>query len=330
MNQNIQNGISCYTPATCTNPANCSKTATFAKPATCYNLARFLKSALCLVAAAMLLTACGGGAGSNAASAQQEPEYTLQDGIKFFEDGDYYKAAEIFRKSSDKTAYGYLGIMKMHALGGYRYDYEGAKEDLNIAPNVTPFLVPKADLILMLEVWQGGYGSYYSTLNKAKDILDVALSERPDDKGIQLRLNVLRGIININKSDSYSFSNDETGVEGRYEGELGYGNNWTKFANGWGVYSWDTMESSMGKFSNCKLHGSGLRIIRYDFTDRNEHYFNMAMGTFKNDYLQEGLLIVSDGTQYFGTFKNGNLDKVTEERDVIGKLITSTSPASGQ
>lgn len=217
-------------------------------------------------------------------------------------------ATEIFRNSSDKTAYGYLGIMKMHALGGYRYDYEGAKEDLNIAPNVTPFLVPKADLILMLEVWQGGYGSYYSTLNKAKDILDVALSERPDDKGIQLRLNVLRGIININKSDSYSFSNDETGVEGRYEGELGYGNNWTKFANGWGVYSWDTMESSMGKFSNCKLHGSGLRIIRHDFTDRNEHYINMAMGTFKN----------------------GNLDKVTEERDVIGKLITSTSPASGQ
>ena len=68
------------------------------------------------------------------------------------------------------------------------------------------------------------------------------------------------------------------------------------------------MESSMGKFSNCKLHGSGLRIIRHDFTDRNEHYINMAMGTFKN----------------------GNLDKVTEERDVIGKLITSTSPASGQ
>lgn len=29
-------------------------------------------------------------------------------------------------------------------------------------------------------------------------------------------------------------------------------------------------------------------------------------------------------------FKNGYLDKVTEERDVIGKLITSTSPASGQ
>ena len=100
------------------------------------------------------------------------------------------------------------------------------------------------------------------------------------------------------KSDSYSFSNDETGVEGRYEGELGYGNNWTKFVYGWGVFSWDTMESSMG--------------------------------TFKNDYLQEGLLIESDGTQYFGTLKNGNLDKVTEERDVIGKLITSTSPASGQ
>ena len=94
MNHNIQNGISCYTPATCS------------KTATCYNLARFLKSALCLVAAAMLLTACGGGAGSNAASAQQEPEYTLQDGIKFFEEGDYHKAAEIFRNSSDKTAYG--------------------------------------------------------------------------------------------------------------------------------------------------------------------------------------------------------------------------------
>ena len=97
-------------------------------------------------------------------------------------------------------------------------------------------------------------------------------------------------VININKSDSYSFSNDETGVEGRYEGELGYGNNWTKFANGWGVFSWDTMESSMG--------------------------------TFKNDYLQEGLLIESDGTQYFGTFKDGRLDKVTEKRDVIGNPIS--------
>ena len=97
-------------------------------------------------------------------------------------------------------------------------------------------------------------------------------------------------VININKTDSYSFSNDETGVEGRYEGELGYGNNWTKFANGWGVFSWDTMESSMG--------------------------------TFKNDYLQEGLLIESDGTQYFGTFKDGRLDKVTEKRDVIGNPIS--------
>ena len=29
-------------------------------------------------------------------------------------------------------------------------------------------------------------------------------------------------------------------------------------------------------------------------------------------------------------FKNGYLDKVTEKRDVIGKLITSSSPASGQ
>ena len=82
------------------------------------------------------------------------------------------------------------------------------------------------------------------------------------------------------------------------------------------------MESSMGKFSNCKLHGSGLRIIRHDFTDRNEHYFNMAMGTFKNDNHQEGLLIVSDGTQYFGTFKDGRLDKVTEKRDVIGNPIS--------
>lgn len=247
-------------------------------------------SALCLVVAAMFLTACGSGAGSNAASAQQEPEYTLQDGIKFFEEGDYHKAAEIFRNSSDKTAYGYLGIMKMYALGGYRYDYEGAKEDLDIAPNVTPFLVPKADLILMLEVWHGNYGSCIATIRKAKDMLDVALSERPDDKGIQLRLNVLRGIISIKESDYYSFSNDETGVEGRYEGELGYGNNWTKFANGWGVFSWDTMESSMG--------------------------------TFKNDYLQEGLLIESDGTQYFGTFKDGRLDKVTEKRDVIGNPIS--------
>ena len=279
-------------------------------------------SALCLVVAAMFLTACGSGAGSNAASAQQEPEYTLQDGIKFFEEGDYHKAAEIFRNSSDKTAYGYLGIMKMYALGGYRYDYEGAKEDLDIAPNVTPFLVPKADLILMLEVWHGNYGSCIATIRKAKDMLDVALSERPDDKGIQLRLNVLRGIISIKESDYYSFSNDETGVEGRYEGELGYGNNWTKFANGWGVFSWDTMESSMGKFSNCKLHGSGLRILRYDFTDRNEHFFCMAMGTFKNDYIQEGLLIESDGTQYFGTFKDGRLDKVTEKIDVIGNPIS--------
>ena len=104
------------------------------------------------------------------------------------------------------------------------------------------------------------------------------------------RFFIICPVININKSDSYSFSNDETGVEGRYEGELGYGNNWTKFANGWGVFSWDTMESSMG--------------------------------TFKNDYLQEGLLIESDGTQYFGTFKDGRLDKVTEKRDVIGNPIS--------
>ena len=46
------------------------------------------------------------------------------------------------------------------------------------------------------------------------------------------------------------------------------------------------------------------------------------MGTFKNDYIQEGLLIESDGTQYFGTFKDGRLDKVTEERDVIGNPIS--------
>ena len=104
------------------------------------------------------------------------------------------------------------------------------------------------------------------------------------------RFFIICPVININKSDSYSLSNEETGVEGRYEGELGYGNNWTKFANGWGVFSWDTMESSMG--------------------------------TFKNDYLQEGLLIESDGTQYFGTFKDGRLDKVTEKRDVIGNPIS--------
>ena len=84
MNHNIQNGISCTTPATC------------------YNLARFLKSALCLVAAAMLLTACGGGAGSNAASAQQEPEYTLPDGINFFEEGRAEERVLLIKKMLSK------------------------------------------------------------------------------------------------------------------------------------------------------------------------------------------------------------------------------------
>ena len=79
----------------------------------------------------------------------------------------------------------------------------------------------------------------------------------------------------------------------------------------------------MGKFSNCKLHGSGLRILRYDFTDRNEHFFCMAMGTFKNDYLQEGLLIESDGTQYFGTFKDG-ADKVVFPEQEMGRRVAKT------
>lgn len=244
---------------------------------------------------------------------------TLQDGIDCFKRGEYAKAKDIFTKfAGSETAVGYIGIMQMYGLGGYQHDVVEAQKNLELAPNTTPFLVPKADLTLILDLYRNHGQS--TSINRAKDLYEIALSENPDDKAVILRLKALKGIMSASMDnwDNYSFTTDN-GTEGVYSGQIRFGNNWTKSAHGWGCFAWDDMSSRMGKFSNLKLSGSGLGINRYDYTDRNEYYFSLYAGEFKNDELVEGVLIDSDGKQYFGTFKNGVIDNCTEVRDVLGK-----------
>lgn len=246
--------------------------------------------------------------------------HTLQDGIDCFNRGEYAKAKEIFTNFASGTAAGYIGIMQMYGLGGCEYDYKKAQENLESAPNTTPFLVPKADLTLILDLYLS-YCVKSESINRAKDLYEIALSENPDDKAVALRLNALKGITSASKDNwqSYSFTT-AGGTEGVYSGQIRIGNNWTKFAHGWGCFAWDDHSSSMGKFSNLKLNGSGLGINRKDYTDRNEYCFMLYAGQFKNDELVEGVLIDFDGRQYFGTFKNGVIDNCVEVRDVLGNV----------
>ncbi len=245
---------------------------------------------------------------------------TLQDGIDCFLRGEYAKANDIFTNISDVTAAGYIGIMQMYGLGNYQHNIFDAQKNLESAPNTTPFLVPKADLILIQDLYLS-YCVQSESIRKAKDLYDIALSENPDDKAVILRLKALKGIVSASMDnwDNYSFTTDN-GTEGVYSGQIRIGNNWTKSAHGWGCFAWDDMSSRMGKFSNLKLNGSGLGINRYDYTDRNEYYFSLYAGEFKNDELVEGVLIDGDGKQYFGTFKNGVIDNCTEVRDVLGNV----------
>lgn len=244
--------------------------------------------------------------------------YTLQDGINCFRRGEYAKAKDILSRYSGGAAAGYIGMMQMYGLGGYQHNVAEARKNLELAPNTTPFLVPKADLTLILDLYEN-YGQA-TTVNRAKDLYEIALSERPEDKAVMLKLKALKGIAAASDHwDNYSFTNDN-GIEGRYSGQIQFGNNWEKYAHGWGGFAWDDHSSCLGKFSRLKLNGSGIRINRHDYTDHNEFYFTFYIGEFRNDELVEGVMIDENGKQHFGTFKNGSLVSRAEVRDVLGNV----------
>lgn len=224
----------------------------------------------------------------------KNPDKILDAAKIYFDAKLYDRAYDIFSQYNTPEANGYLGIMHLYGLNGMDCDAAKAKNYIDKAPLVQPFLSHKADLMLFFDL----YTTYHisgKTMDDALDYYEIALSQTPDDEVLMTKVNVLRNVLGsgTSRTESYTFTTDG-GINGVYTGEIKL-TGWTRSAHGWGCFAYSDHSFAMGKFNMLKLNGPGFKVDQWHYTEQNEIFYKIYVGRFVNDVLKEGFFIDNNG-----------------------------------
>lgn len=233
-------------------------------------------------------------------SKSDEVEHQMNAIRLYYETSNYDKALSICNQYSNYYyAQGFKGLMHLYGKGGLEKDARRAWNLLQKAPDVEPFLIPKADLELFFSEHVCN-----TALNEAVRLYALAAEQSPNRADYAMRLRVASSLAKARDKERdrwqvtgtywhYYYFNNETS-RGSYSGEV-YRPNYNSSAspNGWGVFKFSDNETWIGKYKMLKRHGEGISII-----PSNNSIF-VKVGTFVNDEWEKGYQIDTDGRTYF-------------------------------